>query len=122
VTSFVPNASLGPQWANLHHFYVATEPYTSFADAEALVLDAIATLVGTPASEIEFVAHDAHEQMSPRVGGPAAKGGFYDELYKLQGQANTFYTGRFMSAQTSQPIWTHFDKLVLPQLLASLAA
>jgi hypothetical protein len=122
VTSFIPNESLGANFANLHHFYVATDPHTSLTTAEALVLEAIEALVGTTLEEVEFVAHVAHEDMSPRVGGGAAKAGFYDELYALQGESNTFYTGRYMSAQTAQPIWMHFENLVLPELLASLAA
>lgn len=47
--------------------------------------------------------------------------GFYKDLYGLQGQLNTFWTGAAWESESSPTIWAFNEKIMIPQILQSLA-
>jgi hypothetical protein len=70
--------------------------------------------------EPEFVAYKAHVPFFLTVSSDAIRSGFYKDLYALQGQRNTYYTGAAFQSQDSFMVWNFTKYHVLPQLLASL--
>ena len=74
----------------------------------------------TSASEPNFVAFTAHTPFNLMVSNEAISEGFYERLYGLNGQRNTFYNGAAWQTHASSEIWEFTESYVLPRLLASL--
>ena len=81
---------------------------------------AVAQGLSSASSEPDLVAFTAHEPFNLMVSNKAIANGFYERLYALNGQRNTFYNGAAWQAQDSNSIWEYTESYVLPILLASL--
>ncbi|KAK6599369.1 flavin-containing superfamily Amine oxidase [Botrytis cinerea] len=68
----------------------------------------------------ELLAYTRHTPFELWVPAEAIAAGFYSDLYALQGQQNTFYTGAAFHAQDSTLLW-QFTEALLPNITASLA-
>ncbi|RAK82167.1 NAD(P)-binding protein [Aspergillus fijiensis CBS 313.89] len=71
-------------------------------------------------SEPAFVAFAAHAPYNLQVSGEDIKNGFYEGLYALQGEMNTFWTGSAWAADISGDIWKVSRGVVLPMLVGEL--
>ncbi|KAL9636721.1 MAG: hypothetical protein Q9204_002145 [Flavoplaca sp. TL-2023a] len=67
----------------------------------------------------EFVAFENHTPFNMMVSKDAIQSGFYDKLYKLQGQRHTFYNGASFHTQDSSLLW-QFTEQILPKNFESL--
>lgn len=74
----------------------------------------------TSAFEPTFVAFTAHTPFNLMVSNEAISKGFYERLYGLNGQRNTFYNGAAWQTHASNEIWAFTESYVLPRLVASL--
>ena len=81
---------------------------------------AISQVVNSTSAEPNFVAFTAHTPFNLMVSHEAIAKRFYERLYELNGQRNTFYNGAAWQAQDSNAIWEYTESYVLPILLASL--
>lgn len=81
------------------------------ADILRLKNDNITTTAG------EFATFSSHNPFELTVSTNAIAGGFYKELYALQGHRNTFYTGAAWIAHDSSLIW-NFTEALLPMIIA----
>jgi hypothetical protein len=94
--------------------------------AKAVVRDAIDKLIaaGTlpaakPGDELKFVAFADHGAMHLSVGEEELRGGFIQELYGLQRQRGTWYTGAAWCAQYTTNVWA-FTETILERLVEGL--
>lgn len=71
-------------------------------------------------TEPKFVTFSSHAPFYARVGSKEIKDGFYDELYNLQGQRGTWWTGATWRAQDSSMIWRFNEEIVVPGLLGEI--
>lgn len=74
-------------------------------------------LLVTEPSWVKFSSHSPFNLMVPN---DAIEHGFYEKLFSLQGQRNTFYNGASWHAQDSSVLWKFTDDYVLPILLAEI--
>ncbi|KAK2761651.1 hypothetical protein FQN54_001479 [Arachnomyces sp. PD_36] len=85
-------------------------------DAKKLLLGNIqqmhesGTFVG--AGEAEIIAWGSHTPITMSVSPEAVRGGFYRDLYALQGHRNTFYTGLAWCSDYSALLWGCTDRVV----------
>ena len=84
--------------------------------------DIIATLLrlqnaGLATKTPEFVDYSAHVPFELTVSREAISNGFYKQLYALQGQRHTFYTGAAFDAHDSSILW-NFTRTLLPRIAA----
>ncbi|PGG97057.1 hypothetical protein GX51_07509 [Blastomyces parvus] len=123
--SFLPTGVPG-----LHRVYYATPqssksfPLSGDA-AKADITKAIKQLQNKnpdkfPAGEPEFVTFSSHAPFGLQVSAEDIKDGFYDKLYKLQGERNTYWTGAAWRAHDSSLIWRYSEEFVVPQIVAGL--
>lgn len=75
---------------------------------------------GLPVTEPEWLALGDHAPFNLMVSNDAIENGFYVDLYALQGERNTWYTGAAWTSQSSTVLWTFSEEYVLPNILASL--
>jgi hypothetical protein len=75
---------------------------------------------GIKPTEPEFIAFSNHSPYNLQVSGEATKNGFYRDLYALQGERNTFWSGATWKAQDSSSTWAFTKNIVLPKLMKSL--
>jgi hypothetical protein len=75
---------------------------------------------GLNCTEPEFVVFSNHSPYNLQVSDEATKNGFYQKLYALQGEWNTFWSGATWKAQDSSSTWAFTKDVVLPQLMKSL--
>lgn len=75
--------------------------------------------VSNESTSPNFVAFTAHTPFNLMVSNEAIVNGFYEKLYALNGQRNTFYNGAAWQTQDSNEIWAFTEGYVLPRLLAS---
>lgn len=68
----------------------------------------------------KFKAFRSHSPFGLTVPVQSIKNGFYGELYNLQGERNTFYSGAALDCQDSSAIWSFTKYNVLPLILKSL--
>lgn len=69
---------------------------------------------------LEFVEFRSHIPFELTVSVEAIKAGFYKELYGLQGERNTFWTGAAFHTQNSGLLWQFTKDFVLPVLIGTL--
>jgi hypothetical protein len=102
-----------------------------YAVPSPIPLDQVKTAVNTalqktqqsqelPVTEPEWLALGDHAPFNLMVSNEAIQNGFYVDLYALQGERNTWYTGAAWTTQSSTVLWTFFEECVLPNILASL--
>lgn len=68
---------------------------------------------------VEYVAFSVHGPMHARVSVEDVKAGFYQDLYSLQGQRSTWWTGGAFSVNFQTTLWD-FDETLIPKILANL--
>lgn len=73
---------------------------------------------GTTAVDPEFVTFSSHAPFELTVPAEAIADGFYRDLYALQGQHYTFYTGAAFHTHDSSMLW-NFTETVLPIIVAA---
>lgn len=67
----------------------------------------------------EFAAYESHTPFELTVPKEAIAGGFYKDLYALQGQRHTWYTGAAFHTHDSSLLW-QFTEGLIPDILAGL--
>ncbi|KAM0347656.1 hypothetical protein ACHAPU_004669 [Fusarium lateritium] len=67
----------------------------------------------------EIVAFASHGLTVPKVSPKELKAGFFNKLYALQGQRNTFWTGLAWAPDYTPILWDFTEKL-FPQILAGI--
>ena len=82
---------------------------------------AISQNVTSSAPDPNIVAFTAHTPFNLMVSNDAIASGFYEKLYALNGQRNTWYNGAAWQTQDSNAIWEFTEGVILPGLLASLS-
>jgi hypothetical protein len=75
---------------------------------------------GIEPTEPEFMAFSNHSPYNMQVGSEATKNGFYQDMYALQGERNTFWSGATWKAHDSSSTWAFTKNIVLPKLMKSL--
>jgi hypothetical protein len=68
----------------------------------------------------KVVAFYPHAPYSLQVSGEDIRDGFYEQLYALQGQRNTYWTGAAWRAEDSSLLWRFSEEVVLPALVEGL--
>ncbi|KAI0595819.1 FAD/NAD(P)-binding domain-containing protein [Biscogniauxia sp. FL1348] len=71
-------------------------------------------------AEPDWLIFSSHAPFNLMVSNEAIQGGFYRDLYALQGRRNTFYNGAAWHTQDSSVLWEFTENYVLPICLASL--
>ncbi|KAI8940626.1 hypothetical protein NX059_001898 [Plenodomus lindquistii] len=87
--------------------------------AQQLVKDAVSRIgknYGVTTSTTEFAAWGEHKNLQLNVDPAAIAAGFYADLYALQGQGSTFWTGNAWASDYSPLLWAFTEKRVLPLL------
>ncbi|KAI1860495.1 hypothetical protein JX265_009894 [Neoarthrinium moseri] len=75
---------------------------------------------GVPVTEPEWLVFSSHSPFNLMVSNDAIAAGFYQKLYSLQGERNTFYNGAAWQTQDSSVLWKFTDDYIIPNILASL--
>ena len=108
---------------NLHNVYYGSPSPLSSAQVQSAILADVkrfAAAGGTfNASDAEFAVFSSHAPFELTVSADAIRKGFYKQLYALQGQRNTFWTGAAWHTHDSSLLWQFTEKLI-PQILGSL--
>lgn len=92
------------------------------AQADTLVtLERLAANGVIEAAPTEILAWYDHANVRMYVEPEEVRAGFYRDLYALQGQRNTFWSGAAWVTQASSPIWDYTKGLVDESILAALA-
>ncbi|KAL3468945.1 hypothetical protein BJX99DRAFT_242448 [Aspergillus californicus] len=68
----------------------------------------------------EFVQFESHSPYNLQVTAEDIKDGFYADLYALQGQRNTHWTGAAWKGQDSSLLWQYTRDIIVPEVLAGL--
>lgn len=76
--------------------------------------------ISDSSSEPEWAIFSAHTPFNLQVSPEAIQDRFYEKLYALQGQRNTFYNGAAWQSQDSSVIWNFTESDVLPRILGAL--
>ena len=108
---------------NLVQVFYGASNSPSIVDVQNSILAAINKLVvaqGIKNSNPEFVAFTSHAPFNLMVSNEAISNGFYEQLYALNGQRNTFYNGAAWQSQDSSVLWEYTENYVLSVMLASL--
>ncbi|RYP10595.1 hypothetical protein DL764_000565 [Monosporascus ibericus] len=69
--------------------------------------------------ELDIIAWADHTGIHPHLSAEEITGGFYKNLYALQGRRSTFYTGGAFAADFTTLLWEYNDQYLLPKLLES---
>ncbi|KAJ7606005.1 hypothetical protein FB45DRAFT_1068936 [Roridomyces roridus] len=88
---------------------------------EKLVAGDVVHIGGGSTAEVTFDFLKIHVPFRLHVPPAAVAGGFYKELYALEGRKNTFWTGAAWAEQDSSQIWMWSEVSLLPKMLAALA-
>jgi hypothetical protein len=94
--------------------------------AKALLQENFETLLkagrlGEPyaGQQINWVDFSVHGPMHARVSPEDVKAGFFQQLYALQGQRSTWWTGGAFACNFQTTLW-EFDETLIPKILANL--
>lgn len=93
-----------------------------YDEALALMKEPLAKMkeVGTyKIAAPSVVAFTSHGMNGPKVSAEELKAGFYEKLYRLQGQRRTFWTGLAYAPDYTPILWDFNEKL-FPQILKGL--
>lgn len=69
--------------------------------------------------ELDWVAFSVHGAMHARVTPEDVQNGFFQQLYALEGQRSTWWTGGAFSCNFQTTLWD-FDETLIPKIVASL--
>ncbi|OAQ82255.1 FAD dependent oxidoreductase [Purpureocillium lilacinum] len=72
-----------------------------------------------PSRRVHWVDFSTHGPMHARVSVEHLRGGFFQELYQLQGRRSTWWTGGALSVNFQTTLW-QYDDIILPKLLEGL--
>jgi hypothetical protein len=99
---------------NLFDIFIgsATSLSDDFIKAEILASITRLQLPGKIATTPEIVAYTRHTPFELWVGADAIKKGFYRDLYALQGQRGTWYTGAAFHTHDSSLLWEFTEGLI----------
>ncbi len=116
VYAIVPTRVLG-----LYDVKVGSASALSDEQVRALIVDSVLR-IGTArtlntTTTPEFAAYQSHTPFELTVSKEAIQGGFYKELYALQGQRHTWYTGAAFHTHDSSLLWL-FTEGLIPGILA----
>ncbi|CAJ2501283.1 Uu.00g041360.m01.CDS01 [Anthostomella pinea] len=92
--------------------------HSVFRKLQAGVIKQLSGTTGN--ASLEFAAWTEHLGISAHLPVEVIEGGFYRDLYALQGYRSTFYTGGAFAADFSTLLWEYNDQYLLPKLLAAL--
>ncbi|WEW58961.1 hypothetical protein PRK78_004429 [Emydomyces testavorans] len=98
-----------------HTIKVVGDSKFTESEAKRLVLGGIRRMgdVGTfPIANPELAVWGSHAPLTLGVSTEAIEGGFYRDLYALQGHKNTFYTGLSFCSDYSTLLWDFTDKVL----------
>lgn len=73
-----------------------------------------------PQTEPEWATFSAHTPFNLHVTPAAIQDRFYEKLFALQGQQNTFWNGAAWDTQDSSVLWQFTDDYLMPRIVASL--
>jgi hypothetical protein len=110
---------------NLFHVIIIGEENLDEAGAKAVVQESFDKLLSagalnsTTPQKVNFVDFSVHGAMHARVTPEEVKAGFYQDLYALQGQRSTWWTGGAFKGQYQTELWA-FDETLIPKILAEL--
>ncbi|PQE15147.1 amine oxidase flavin-containing superfamily protein [Rutstroemia sp. NJR-2017a BVV2] len=93
-------------------FGSATSLSDDFVKAEMLATINRLQLPNKTATTPEIVAYSRHTPFGLWVGSDAIEKGFYRDLYALQGQRNTWYTGAAFHTHDSALLWEFTEGLI----------
>lgn len=89
-------------------------------DARALITQSMSNIAGAGtyqiSSSVEVLAFASHGLTVPKVSAEELRDGFFNKLYALQGQRNTFWTGLTWAPDYTPILWDFTEKL-LPQIV-----
>ncbi|KAI9664071.1 MAG: hypothetical protein M1821_007562 [Bathelium mastoideum] len=108
---------------NVHATWYSSPSYKSDAAVQADILATIGRLnrelgYPPPNSSTKFVGFNNHAPFELTVSTAAIQNGFYQNLAKLQGLKNTYWTGAtWQGAHDSSEIWNYTEHEVLPKIL-----
>jgi hypothetical protein len=103
--------------------YGAPSPVTiTEVEVKQGILDSIGRLATGGADpgargNADFAVFSSHTPYALTVSAGAIRDGFYEKLYALQGERNTWYTGAAFNAHDSSMLWV-FTEEILPSLAA----
>lgn len=104
-------------------YFGGLDPKLPDDDIKRLVkgeLDNLAREGNIPEGETDFVYFGNHSPYHLHVSPNDVRRGFYKELYALEGQKNTFWTGAAFVDNDSTLIWTWTESYLLQLILSSL--
>ncbi|KAH9537522.1 hypothetical protein CY35_16G056900 [Sphagnum magellanicum] len=99
----------------LHTVYFGSDHPLPDAEVEAAIIGSISRLgtAGTLPTTAPYLAiFSSHTPYELRVPSKAIKDGFYKELYGLQGQRRTYYTGAAFHTHDSSLLWQFTETLL----------
>ena len=112
---------------NLYDVKVASASFLPDSQVQNLIMDSVhrlttaATSNGTTSNDTTttpiFAAYESHTPFQLTVSKEAIQAGFYRELYALQGQLHTWYTGAAFHTHDSALLW-QFTEGLIPDILA----
>lgn len=94
----------------------------SAADAQSLITQSLGKMEEAGTYDLAspaLVAFASHGQTAPKVSPGDLEAGFYNQLYALQGQRNTFWTGLTWAPDYTPILWD-FTETLLPQIVEGL--
>lgn len=107
-----------------HALYFGTlDPTVSSRAAQQMIVKQIDTLQAHgvfPTDTPKFLFFTNHAPFGTFVAAEDIKKGFYKDLYGLQGQQHSFWTGASWMSQDSSLIWNFTEMQVLPAVIKSL--
>jgi hypothetical protein len=107
----------------LHTFGSVSDTPQTQAQVEAIILSEItgmATAGTFSASTPSIEVISSHTPTQLRVSVESIENGFYNDLYDLQGQQGTFWTGAAWAPDDSSLLWAYTEEFVFPELLGAL--
>ena len=69
--------------------------------------------------ELDWVDFSVHWPMHARVSVDDVKDGFFQQLYKMQGERSTWWTGGAFACNFQTTLW-QFDETLIPRILERL--
>lgn len=110
---------------NLFHVIIVGDNSLDEAGAKAMVQKNFNTMLNagqlaeSEEQELEWVDFAVHGPMHARVSVEDVKAGFFQDLYTLQGQRSTWWTGGAFACNFQTTLW-QFDETLIPKILARL--
>jgi hypothetical protein len=111
---------------NLFHVILVGDNNFTTDAAKALAQENFETLLKADrlaesyeGQQLEWVDFSVHGPMHARVTAEDVQAGFYHDLYQLQGQRSTWWTGGAISCNFQTTLW-EFDETLIPKILDGL--